>query len=122
MTTGTLLAIARHGYPKTPMELVDHAGRLNRTWSHPALSFRQPSPLDGGRYLAPGIHPAYLTSMAVRKSGFLATPPMPATAMVSVPMLGSMWPERGTLEHCEILDKSENRGTIGDDAPECVPT
>ena len=104
------------------MELVDHAGRLNRTWSHPALSFRQPSPLDGGRYLAPGIHPAYLTSMAVRKCGFLATPPMPATAMVSVPMLGSMWPERGTLEHCTILDQSENRGTIGDDAPECVPT
>lgn len=104
------------------MELVDHAGRLNRTWSHPALSFRQPSPLDGGRYLAPGIHPAYLTSAAVRRCGFLATPPMPATAMVSVPMLGSMWPERGTLEHCEILDKSENRGTVGDDAPECVQT
>lgn len=104
------------------LNLVDETDRLRRTWSHPALSFRQPSPLDGGRYLAPGIHPAYLTSMAVRKCGFLATPPMPATAMVSVPMLGSMWPERGTLEHCTILDQSENRGTIGDDAPECVPT
>ena len=103
------------------MEVVDASDRLNRLISLSAAGHRHPSPQDNDRYLTPSVHPSFVTSMAARRCGFYATPPMPRSAVVSVPMLGSMRPERGTLTLCQtVADQGDERTTF--DAPSHVTT
>ena len=110
---GTILDAGVH------MGIVDLTDRLRATISHPPLNFRQPSPTNGLPYMQIGLHPAYYANLAARKAGFYATPPMVGgTTMVSAPMVGSMWPERGTLTRSRLLNARGRTAWEPTDAPE----
>ena len=99
--------------------IVDLTDRLRATISHPPLNFRQPSPVDGSPYMQIGLHPVYYANLAARTAGFHATPPMVGgTTMVSAPMVGSMWPERGTLTMSRLLDARGRTSWEPSDSPE----
>lgn len=99
--------------------VVDLTDRLNVQLSHSPLNFRQPSPTDGLPYMCIGLHPVYYANLAARKAGFYATPPMVGgTAMVSAPMVGSMWPERGTITMSRLLDARGRTSWEPSDSPE----
>ena len=99
------------------MSIRDDTGWLSKPVSLPAVGARHPSPLDGGKWMTPGLHPTWVVGSAVRRCGFYATPPMPRSAVVSVPMLGSMWPERGTMTHCQTLVDQGAADTTPADLP-----
>ena len=99
--------------------VVDLTDRLNAQLSHPPLNFRQPSPANGLPYMCIGLHPVYYANLAARRAGFYATPPMVGgTTMVSAPMVGSMWPERGTITMSRILDARGRTSWEPSDSPE----
>lgn len=101
------------------MSLVDNSDRLDFNVRHPPLNFRHPAPDDGKRYLSIGLHPAYFAHHVARYAGFLSTPPMDsATTLVSVPMVGSVWPERGDLIGSKTMDEKGSSEGISDDSPE----
>ena len=104
------------------MRIQDDTNRLSKNVRLPAVGARHPSPLDGGRWLTPGLHPTWVVSSAVRQCGFYATPPMPSSALVSVPMLGSMWPERGTLTHCQAIAEKGASEAVAADVPRMART
>ena len=99
--------------------VVDLTDRLNLPLSHPPLNFRQPAPVDGSPYMQIGLHPVYYANLAARAAGFYATPPMVGgTTMVSAPMVGSMWPERGTITMSRLLDARGRTSWEPSDSPE----
>lgn len=99
--------------------VVDLTDRLNVQLSHPPLNFRQPSPANGSPYMQIGLHPVYYANLAARAAGFYSTPPMVGgTTMVSAPMVGSMWPERGTITMSRILDARGRTSWEPTDSPE----
>lgn len=99
--------------------VVDLTDRLNLQLSHPPLNFRQPSPANGSPYMQIGLHPVYYANLAARAAGFYSTPPMVGgTTMVSAPMVGSMWPERGTITMSRILDARGRTSWEPSDSPE----
>ena len=99
--------------------VVDLTDRLNVQLSHSPLNFRQPSPTNGLPYMCIGLHPVYYANLAARRAGFYATPPMVGgTTMVSAPMVGSMWPERGTITMSRILDARGRTSWEPTDSPE----
>ena len=99
--------------------VVDLTDRLNVQLSHSPLNFRQPSPTNGLPYMCIGLHPVYYANLAARRAGFYSTPPMVGgTTMVSAPMVGSMWPERGTITMSRLLDARGRTAWEPTDAPE----
>lgn len=76
--------------------VADRIDRLYREVSIPPLSERHPSP-EGFDHMRIGLHPTFVTNWIARHSGFHATPPLWADAVVSAPMVGSSWPEAGTI-------------------------
>lgn len=101
------------------VEVVDKSRKLARRLSHSPLNFRQPSPVDGRQYMRIGLHPAFYANLAARAAGFYATPPMVGgTTMVSAPMVGSMWPERGTITLSRTLDAKGMTEGVPSDSPE----
>ena len=104
-------------------DIVDDTDDLNFNVRHRPLNFRHPAPDDGKRYLSIGLHPAYFAHHVARYAGFLATPPLdPDTTMISVPMVGSVWPERGTLIGSKTMDEKGSSEGISDDSPEYIDT
>lgn len=80
-----------------PVSLVDRTDRLRRQISIDPLVRRHPSPVDGTP-MDLGLHPTWVTDRIARRCGFHATPPLRGSeALVSAPMAGSAWPERGRL-------------------------
>ena len=101
------------------VEVVDESRRLARRFSHFPLNFRMPSPTNGMQYMRIGLHPAFYANLAARRAGFYSTPPMVGgTTMVSVPMVGSMWPERGTIYLSRTLNAKGKTEGVPSDSPE----
>lgn len=82
--------------------VVDRVDRLRRTVSIPPLDFYHPPAVEGGPIMQIGLHPTFLTDRVARRCGFYATPPMHEHAVVSAPMAGSAWPERGRLVQAAV--------------------
>lgn len=101
------------------VEVVDKSRQLARRFSHFPLNFRMPSPTNGMQYMRLGLHPAFYANLAARRAGFYSTPPMVGgTTMVSVPMVGSMWPERGTITLSRTLNAKGMTEGVPSDSPE----
>jgi len=101
------------------VEVVDKSRKLARRFSHFPLNFRMPSPTDGMQYMRLGLHPAFYANLAARRAGFYSTPPMVGgTTMVSAPMVGSMWPERGTINLSRTLNAKGKTEGVPSDSPE----
>ena len=101
------------------VEVVDRSRQLARRFSHFPLNFRQPSPVNGAQYMRIGLHPAFYANVAARRAGFYSTPPMVGgTTMVSVPMVGSMWPERGIITLSRTLNAKGKTEGVPSDSPE----
>ena len=103
------------------MGVVDEIDRLRVKVEHPAVGFRHPAPDDGRPYMSPGMHPVYVTNLVARKAGYYATSPASAAeVMVSVPMVGSMWPEHGVMFMSQTLKPKPATDTIASDSPDTV--
>lgn len=101
------------------VEVTDMSRRLAARFSHPPLNFRQPSPVDGYPYMRIGLHPVYYANLAARAARFYCTPPMVrGTTMVSAPMVGSMYPERGTITYSSTLNAKGMTEGVPEDSPE----
>lgn len=78
-------------------DAVDRLGAV--VTSEPVLEVHPPL-VDGGDYRRVGMGAEWLLDRAARQSGWFATPQMRGEAVLSVPMVGSTWPERGVLASC----------------------
>lgn len=78
-------------------DLVDGIDRLNQPVTFPAHLATFPPHDENGVFLPVGNEPTYTTDRVLRACGFNATPPMSTGCVVSVPFMGSAWPERGTV-------------------------
>ena len=86
-------------------------------------NFRMPSPVNGERYMAMGLHAASVTADAARVGGWRAVPaPDRVASIVSAPMLGTMWPEVGTLIGCRTLVPQSATATAPSDYPTITRT
>lgn len=78
-------------------EFVDLIDKLNKRVSFPPhLSFMPPT-VDGGAYLAVNNIPTFTTDRILRACGFYATPSQGTKCILSLPLMGSAWPEVGTI-------------------------
>ena len=87
------------GAPDVSVKLVDHTDRLSAQVSQNAL-FRTMPPLSttgDERPRMTGLTTAYLTTMLAREAGYYMTPPRQNYILISAPLTGSTWPERGQL-------------------------
>lgn len=78
-------------------DLVDRIDKLNQPVTFPAHLATFPPHAENGVFLPVGNEPTYTTDRVLRACGFNATPPMSTGCVVSVPFMGSAWPERGTI-------------------------
>ena len=87
--------------PEVHLDLVDEFDKLNQQLSTPALARTMPplSTQGDGRQRMTGLLSTWVTDFAARASGFYATPPMDNFCVVSVPLQGSTWPQRGLLRN-----------------------
>ncbi|VXB22400.1 hypothetical protein [Citricoccus sp. K5] len=100
--------------------VVDRVDRLRRNVSIPPLNYYHPPEVEGGALLRMGLHPTYVTDRVARVGGFHATPPvMPSNSILSAPLMGSAWPERGTLT---LADIAEGSGEDPDEYPTYTST
>ena len=78
------------------VEVADAYESLNRTisWDNLADSMPLAAEGQGDRYV--GLQSVYWTDRILRHCGWYATPPRVGYAGLSVPAMGSMWPEAGT--------------------------
>lgn len=84
---------------KITVPLVDATDALSVLVSHRPL-FREmpPQATDGSeRQRMTGLINAYVVNLAARAAGFYNTPAMGGYCALSVPLVGSTWPERGVL-------------------------
>ena len=103
------------------MGLVDCTDDLDVPIEHPAIGYRHPSPDDGRPYMAPGMHPVYLTNYIARAAGYYCTSPATAApVMLSVPMVGSMWPEHGVMFASSVISPKGPKEAVSADSPEAV--
>lgn len=79
--------------------LVDATDRLNRQVSVQPMCRIMPAPTTDGstNELNSDLFSTYLVDNVLRQCGFHATPPMMGYCVVSAPLMGSAWPERGRL-------------------------
>lgn len=84
--------------------LVDNVDRLSVPIWHDALINKQPHPHED-RYRQIGLTGTFISDFCARAAGFHATPPVnPANStLLSVPFMGSAWPEVGVVESCERI-------------------
>lgn len=105
------------------LRVIERTSDFNIDISHPPLNFRQPAPGDGAQYMRIGLHTAYFTNLVARAAGYYCTPPMDAaTTIVSAPMVGSLWPERGTIISARTFDAKGSTEGVSSDAPDYVRT
>lgn len=80
-------------------DLIDAIDRLNRTVRFDALHTTMPPRVDGVfRWRQIGLCSTYFTDRTLRACGYYATAPMETGCVFSAPLMGSTWPEKGTLE------------------------
>lgn len=81
------------------ISMVDHSDRLNRAVNIPPLARIMPPPTTDGSTnpMHIGLVPSYFVDRVLRDCGFYATPPMPERTVLSVPLVGSTFPERGKI-------------------------
>lgn len=102
--------------PDVQVDLVDWIDNFNRPISMDPLNFWHPPYNEGDPLLRIGLHPSYVTDRVARYCGFYATPRiMASNSVLSAPLMGSAWPERGDLNVAEIAEGS------GED-PDAYPT
>lgn len=77
--------------------VVDWIDRFSVRTTMEPLWYRHPAPVMGDPPMAMGLHPCYVTDRVARAARFYATPKLHSDAVLSAPMMGSAWPERGTL-------------------------
>ncbi|MDQ0854776.1 hypothetical protein QFZ79_002887 [Arthrobacter sp. V4I6] len=78
-------------------DLVDRIDKLNQPVTFPAHLSVFPPLNEGGPSLPVGNEPTFTTDRILRACGFNATPPITSGCILSVPFMGSAWPERGTV-------------------------
>lgn len=81
------------------LDIVDHFDMLKKEFSHKALARMMPpwSTMGEGFQRMTGLLSPWVTTLAARASEFYSTPPMDGFCLVSAPLQGSTWPERGEL-------------------------
>lgn len=80
-------------------DLVDAIDRLNRQVRFNALHTTMPPRVDGVfQWRQIGLCSTYFTDRTLRACDYYATAPMESGCVVSAPLMGSTWPEKGTLE------------------------
>lgn len=101
------------------MGLVDATEALDYLVSINPLNFLHPSPTDGVASMSIGLHPVWVTNLVARRGGFYATSPYePATTILSVPMMGSVWPERGQLVDADTISATAETGGLPPNSPQ----
>lgn len=76
---------------------------LDRSISWNGMAARMVAEGDGDYWRNPGLFGVSIVDRIFRHCGWYATPPMDPGALVSAPMQGSAWPERGKLTRAERL-------------------
>lgn len=79
------------------VDVADLYQTLDRTISWGPLSDMMPDPAQGAQPRYVGLHSAAITDQILRHCGWYATPPRVGFTVFSVPAMGTMWPENGTL-------------------------
>jgi hypothetical protein len=81
------------------ISMVDNTDQLNRVVSIPPLARIMPAPTTDGvtNPMNIGLVSSYFVDRVLRDCGYFTTPPMPARTVLSVPLVGSAYPERGTI-------------------------
>lgn len=81
------------------VDVVDDFDKLNTEFSHRPVARMMPplSTIGNGFQRMTGLLSSWVTDLAARAAGFYATPPMDGYCLVSAPLQGSTWPERGEL-------------------------
>ena len=91
--------------PDVQVDLVDWIDNFNRPISMDPLHYRHPAPVEDQALMLMGLHPSYVTDRIARYCGFYATPRiMASNSVLSAPLMGSAWPERGTLTLADPAD------------------
>lgn len=104
--TGVVKNVSGSPFDHPSSSVMDHLGRLNKTISVPPLLNLMPPVEDGGNYRWIGLYPTYFTDMLLRQGGYCTTPPMSSGCVASIPAMGSLWPERGTIIFAENYDRT----------------
>lgn len=103
------------GSPTVDSRVIDRVDALSVPINHDALLASMPPESDVGLYRRVGLTGTYVTDLCARAAGFCATPPRTPTTRLSVPCMGSLWPEVGTSARAD-------RWTITGSAPRWLPT
>lgn len=87
--------------PEIEVDVVDDFDRLNQQVTTSAVARMMPplSTTGDERPRATGLLSTWVTDFAARGSGFYATPDMDGYCIISAPLQGSTWPERGNLRY-----------------------
>lgn len=92
-------------------DLIDAIDRLNRTVRFDALHTTMPPRVDGVfQWRQIGLCSTYFTDRALRACGYYATAPMETGCVFSAPLMGSTWPERGTVTASQKIDGTHYQG------------
>ena len=94
---GTISGSSGDPMSETSSGVVDLIARLSRKVNLPPLLNNMPPLADNGPWRGVGLYPTFFTDKAARAGGFNSTPPTSGVALLSAPLMGSAWPEHGTL-------------------------
>lgn len=78
--------------------VVDPIDKLNQPISFPAHLSVMPPHEENGPFLLVNNSPIFTTDRVLRACGFNATPPVDTGCILSVPLMGSAWPEVGRVD------------------------
>lgn len=93
--------------PDVQVDLVDWIDNFNRPISMDPLHYLHPAPVEYDPLMRIGLHPSYVSDRVARYCGFYSTPRLAtANSVFSAPLMGSAWPERGSLRLAEIAQGS----------------
>lgn len=87
----------------TSVGFTDLYRSLDRDITWDGMAARMPAEGDAAYWRNPGLFGVSVVDRIFRHCGWYATPPMDPGALVSAPMQGSAWPERGKLTRAERL-------------------
>ena len=100
---GGRVASASGGTPgrEVSVEVADAYQSLDRPISWDGLADAMPALTEATTQRYVSLHASYVTDRILRHCGWFATPPRAGFTALSVPAMGSMWPESGRVESCE---------------------
>ncbi len=115
--TASVLSGSGDPQASTESQLVDPIARLSRKVNLPPLLNNMPSLTDGGKWRGVALYPTFFTDKAARAGAFNSTPGMAGGCVFSAPLMGSAWPERGTLTTGLRYTDQENPNAIWQETP-----